>query len=73
MQVTKHASKEIHSGFDTQSRPLQKFKTGVSVSLQKGLMSSKNSFKKQFRCHICTDFWAKMLGEQHGTLGKYTT
>ena len=35
----------IHPGFETQGRHYQKSKTGVSVTPQKGLMSSKN-FKK---------------------------
>ena len=37
----KHASKGIHPGFETQGRHHQKYKTGVSVALQKGEMSSK--------------------------------
>ena len=36
----------IHPGFETQGRRHQKYKTRVSVTPQKGLMSSKN-FKKK--------------------------
>ena len=39
-------NKAAHSGFETQRRCHQKFKTGVSVAPQKGLMSSKNFLKK---------------------------
>ena len=50
-----------HSGFETQGRYHQKFKTGVLVAPQKGLVSSKNLKKKKtsfaVRCvskmHIC--------------------
>ena len=37
----------IHPGFETQGRRHQKSKTGVSVAPRKGLMSSKNLFKKK--------------------------
>ena len=37
----------IHPGFETQGRRHKKSKTGVSVAPQKGLMSSKNFFKKE--------------------------
>ena len=40
------ANKAAHSGFEIQRRCHQKSKTGVSVAPQKGLMSSKNFFKK---------------------------
>ena len=40
-------NKVAHSGFETQRRHHQKFKTGVSVTPQKGLMSSKKKFKKE--------------------------
>ena len=33
--------KGIHPGFENQARHHQKSKTGVSVALQKGLMSAK--------------------------------
>ena len=36
------ANKAAHSGFETQMRSHKKFKTGVSVAPQNGLMSSKN-------------------------------
>ena len=36
-----NSNKAAHSGFETQRRRHQKSKTGVSVALQKGLMSSK--------------------------------
>ena len=36
------ANKATHSGFETQRRRHQKSKTGVSMTPQKGLMSSKN-------------------------------
>ena len=39
-------NKAVHSGFETQRRHHQKFKTGVSVATQKGFMSSKNFWKK---------------------------
>ena len=39
-----NANKAAHSGFETQRRCHQKFKTGVSVTPQKGLMSSKIFF-----------------------------
>ena len=42
------ANKAAHSGFETQRRHHQKSKTGVSVSPQKGLMSSKKILKKPF-------------------------
>ena len=42
------ADKAAHSGFETQRRHHQKSKTGVSVSPQKGLMSSQKIFKKFF-------------------------
>ena len=44
MQAMKYASKEIHSGFETQGRCHQKYKTGVSVTPQKGLIFSKKNF-----------------------------
>ena len=37
------ANKAAHSGFETQRRYHQKFKTVVSVAPQKGLMSSKSA------------------------------
>ena len=40
-------NKAAQSGFETQRRHHQKFKTGVSVAPQKELMSSKHFFKKQ--------------------------
>ena len=40
-------NKAAQSGFETQRRHHQKFKTGVSVAPQKELMSSKILFKKQ--------------------------
>ena len=52
MQATKHASKGIHSGFETQGRHHQKSKTGVSVVPEKGLMSSKYFFKKKSKERI---------------------
>ena len=41
------ANKAAHYGFETQRRCYQKSKTGVSVALQKGLMSSKEFQKKK--------------------------
>ena len=41
-QARKHTSKGIHPGFETQGRRHQKSKIGVSVALQKGLVSYKN-------------------------------
>ena len=38
-------NKAAHSIFETQRRRHEKFKTGVSVAPQKGLMSSKNVLK----------------------------
>ena len=38
------ANQAAHSGFETQKRCHDKSKTGISVALQKGLMSSKNFF-----------------------------
>ena len=46
-QMMKHAIEGIIPGFETQGRRHQKFKTGVSVALQKGLMSSNFILKKQ--------------------------
>ena len=40
--------KGIHHGFKTQDRRHQKSKTGVSVTPQKGLMSSKNFLEESF-------------------------
>ena len=48
VQTRNHASKKIHTGFETQDWHHQKSKTGISVTLLKGLMSSKNFFKKTF-------------------------
>ena len=47
-----HAGNKTHKqgidpGFETQGRHHQKSKTGVSVAPRKGLMSSKNFFKKK--------------------------
>ena len=42
-QVMKHASERIHPGFETQGRCHQNSKIGVSVTPQKGLVSSKTS------------------------------
>ena len=41
-------NKAVHSDFETQRRHLQKSKTGVSVSPQKGLMSTNFFFKKSY-------------------------
>ena len=43
------ANKAAHSGFEIHRRHYQKSKTGVSVAPQKGLMSSKNFFKKKYK------------------------
>ena len=51
----KHASKEIHPGFETQGRSHLKPKTWVSVAAQKELMSSKYFFKKIFKKSSVTD------------------
>ena len=40
------ANKAAHSGFKTHRRHYQQSKTGVSVALQKGLLSSKNCPKE---------------------------
>ena len=40
--------KAANSGFETQRKCHQKSKTRVSVAPQKGLMSSKNCYKKYF-------------------------
>ena len=40
-QVTKHVSEGIHPGFEIQGSHHQKSKTGISVALLNGLMSSK--------------------------------
>ena len=45
MLATKHISKRIHPGFETQGRCHQKSKTGLSMAQQKGLMSSKQFLK----------------------------
>ena len=44
-------NKVAHSGFETQRRHHQKSKIGVSVTPQKGLMSSKKNFKKKKKLH----------------------
>ena len=54
-----HADKKtckwrIHPGFETQGRRHQKFKTGISVTSRKGLMSSK-TFKG--KCCIRVNLW----------------
>ena len=41
-RVMKHTSEGIYSGFETYGRHHQKSKTGVLVTTQKGLVSSKN-------------------------------
>ena len=46
-KVRKYA-KGIHPGFETQGRHHPKSKTGILVAAQKGLMSSRNVFKKKF-------------------------
>ena len=43
---TDHANKVGHPGFKTKRSRQQKFKTGVSVAPQKGLVSSKTFQKK---------------------------
>ena len=40
MQATKHTSKGIHPGFETQGRSHQKFKTGVPGAHKKDLTVS---------------------------------
>ena len=45
--MTKHASKRIHSGFETQGRRHQMSKTGVSVTSPKDLMPSNFFFRKR--------------------------
>ena len=40
LQVKKHASEEIHPVFEIQGRHYQKYKIGVSVASETGLMSS---------------------------------
>ena len=47
MQVTKHASEGIHSGFDNQSRRNQKSKTGVLVDPQKRAGLLQICFKRK--------------------------
>ena len=42
------ANKAAHSGFETQRRHHQKSIRGISVAPQKGLVSSKNLFKKKY-------------------------
>ena len=55
MQVTKQESNGTQSGFETRGRHHQKSKTGVSVALQKGLISPKN-FIKNSACSYNTSF-----------------
>ena len=44
MQARKHANKSFHPGFETQGKRHQKFKTGVSVAPQKGLINVLQNF-----------------------------
>ena len=48
-------NKDAHSGFETKTRPHQKSKTEISVTPQKGLMSSKIFFEKK-RANILSTF-----------------
>ena len=55
-------SEGIHSGFETQRRRHQKYKTVASVAAQKGLMTKKNIklFDQVLRIYINTvmcHFW----------------
>ena len=43
-----NVNKDSHSGFENQSQCHQETKAGVSVTPQKGLMSSKHFFKNYF-------------------------
>ena len=54
------ANKAAHSGFEMQMRHHQKSKTKVSVTLQKGLMSSKLFFFKRWSWGS-SDAWSNML------------
>ena len=61
----KDVSKSIHSTFETQRRHHQKSKTGVSVAIQKKLMSSKiffNKLEKKFKtAHKSFFAWSAMV------------
>ena len=47
----RESTQGIHPGFETQGRRHQKSKTGVAVAPRKGLMSSKDLFKKNVSPH----------------------
>ena len=54
-------NKVAYSGFETQRRHYQKSKTGVSVTPQKGLLSSKKIFKKKMFAVYSLIFFACSL------------